>query len=124
MRSFPSSPGFIAQLKGLTNLHTLYPDAPQGSEQQIVDCICRLTGLRRLDIAQYCDGSEADGLMLKLTQLRQLIPYSSYCVASFNYDQPQAKVSEAVVSTHAVTAVLVSIHPFSVLDKRATPCWS
>jgi hypothetical protein len=81
--------GQLAALGGLTGLHTLHVtveySGSQWSDQRALDCACsHLTGLRELNLDSSDDPyADEAGLLLQLTQLRQLTALS---FTAFNYE--------------------------------------
>jgi hypothetical protein len=61
----------LAPLTKLSDLHTLCVTVPDATRQDFMYSVCQLTGLRGLGLDASPD-VEAEGLLLQLTQLRQL----------------------------------------------------
>jgi hypothetical protein len=76
IRGLQCSAEQLAPLTGLRSLHTLQLTVPQGSPEAVIGYMCQLTGLEKLDM-QNVQGAD-DGLLLQLTQLRQLTSLD-YC---------------------------------------------
>ena len=68
MQHLQCSAELLAPLSGLSGLHELQLH-PAGGSADGLEVLCRLTGLRRLDLL-HCSGDP--GLLLQLTELKQL----------------------------------------------------
>jgi hypothetical protein len=68
MRGLQLREELLTALQGLSGLHTLHLEAPEGSTVGL-EGVCQLTGLRKLEVVEPGDKT---GLLLQLTQLQLL----------------------------------------------------
>jgi hypothetical protein len=84
----------LAALSRLSGLHVLHVSLADESRQDATGCICQLTNLRELSLFT-CSAGCKEGLLLRLTQLRQLTSLLYYMGDTMNERKFHIKVSPA-----------------------------
>lgn len=94
MRGLQYSAGLLAGLTGLSGLQELHVD-PSGGPSKGLEEVCKLTQLKHLYLWNYSE----EGLLLQLTQLRQLtkLEYANSLHVGYMYNEWIQEVSSSGV---------------------------